>query len=145
MQAARPTISEIFGRAALASGAVFRVIYLFLAVARLLDGTHRLGTENQNLSEFIDWPYLFTEMYAFTRDSAVCTTAQCRLGTEIRNLSESIRLAVFWSRAVLYIDYLSGCTYDFIYLRDLSLFDSRCNYFEERVDSRRRTKIFQNL
>ena len=32
VRAARPKISEIFGRAALASGAVFRVIYLSLAV-----------------------------------------------------------------------------------------------------------------
>ena len=44
MRAARPTISEIFGRAALASRAIFRVIYLSLWLhAWLLGATCRPG------------------------------------------------------------------------------------------------------
>ena len=58
--AARPKISEILGSAALASGAVFHVFYLSLASARLLGRAHRPGTENQNLLEFMGWPYLST-------------------------------------------------------------------------------------
>ena len=39
---------------------IFRVIYLSLVVG----GARKSETEIQNLVEFMDWPYLFTEIYA---------------------------------------------------------------------------------
>ena len=124
MRAARPKISEIFGRAALACGAVFRVIYLSLAVcaaarrsAWIRDGEpksfriYRLavcihGDVCTPPSRRANSPREISEAerprwMRGPRDpkspeiSAVCAAARCRTGAEIQNLSESIRMVVF--------------------------------------------------
>ena len=42
---------------------IFRAIYFSL----IIRGIYRSGTDNQSISEFIDWSYLFTDMYALPR------------------------------------------------------------------------------
>ena len=56
------------------------------------------GRTTQNLPRF----------RTISLSSAVCAAARCRAGAEIQNLLGWL----FWSRAVLYNDYSSGCIWD---------------------------------
>ena len=70
MRAARPKISEIFDRAArpLPPERLSHDLFLFGCLpARLLDRAHRSEAEKENLSKFVDWPYLSTGIYALPR------------------------------------------------------------------------------
>ena len=58
MRATQSKISEIFGRAVVASGIVFHVIYLSLAVCAAARGAPRFRMENKI---FVDWSYFLSD------------------------------------------------------------------------------------